>query len=95
MPFSTYLRSLFREDVGARALTELQSSTSHTGYSVLRNQAPFDSHSIKWCLKGLLANDLLRYDKKIILRGFLQDEVAWNEICDVLNMKFADMKNWQ
>jgi hypothetical protein len=46
-------------------------------------------------LKGLLGNDLLRDDKKAILREFLKDEVARGEICDVLNMKFKDIKNWK
>jgi len=92
---SLYLDSLFSGDVGGKALERLRDDVERTGSYMLKNKAPFDARTIKWCLKGLLANDLLRDDKKVILQDFLRDEVARTEICDVLNMKFRDIKNWQ
>jgi len=73
----------------------LRSFFKEKSTNTLQNQTPFDERSITWCLKGLLGNDLLRDDKKAILREFLKDEVARGEICDVLNMKFKDIKNWK
>jgi hypothetical protein len=92
---SLYLESLFSGDVGAKALGRLRDDVQRTGSHMLMSDDPFNARTIKWCLKGLLANDLLRDDKKVILQDFLRDEVARTEICDVLNMKFADIKNWQ
>lgn len=89
-----HLQSLFGGALGAKSLERLRRSTASRGSSIMNNKAPFDERSINWCLKGLLANDLLREDKKAILQDFLQDKVARGEICDVLNMKFADIKNW-
>ncbi|KAE8446090.1 hypothetical protein EG329_012598 [Mollisiaceae sp. DMI_Dod_QoI] len=94
-----YLDGLFLGDLGAKALERLRAATRADGDHILEgnavvNKAVFNQHTIRWCLNGLLANDLLRDDKKAILQEFLQDEVARAEICDVLNMKFADLDNW-
>jgi hypothetical protein len=56
--------------------------------------SPFDEKTLVWSLKGLLNNDLLKDEKKAILEEFLKDDVARGEICDVLNMQHADIKNW-
>ena len=90
-----YLGGLFPGDAGGKALARLRQLITRRGSFIMNNKAPFDVTSIKWCLKGLLANDLLRDDKKSILQDFLKDEVARSEICDVLNMKYADIANWQ
>lgn len=63
------------------------------GEKAFKELNPFDQRSIRWCIEGLLKNDLLSEDKKVILQDFLQDEVALGEICDVLNMKYKDLKN--
>ncbi|CZR69054.1 uncharacterized protein PAC_18955 [Phialocephala subalpina] len=89
-----YLDSLFQGDIGDKTLTRLREATHNKGVHILRHKTVFDESTIKWCLEGLLANDLLRDDKKAILQEFLQDEVARKEICDVLNMKFVDLDNW-
>lgn len=92
---SGYLGGLFPGDAGGKALAQLRQLIAKRGTTIMGNKAPFHETSIKWCLKGLLANDLLRDDKKAILRDFLKDEVARTEICDVLNMKYADIANWR
>jgi hypothetical protein len=89
-----YLSSLFKDDKGAKALERLRVEVKDHGERELKELAPFDQRSIKWCIKGLLKNDLLSEDKKVILQDFLQDEVALGEICDVLNMKYKNLKNW-
>jgi hypothetical protein len=91
---STYLESLFQGDLKTKTLKSLRERMEGTGLSISKASTPFDEQTIQWCLKGLLANDLLRDDKKSILQEFLRDEVARKEICDVLNMKFADLESW-
>ena len=89
-----YLAGLFDGDNGAKALERLRSKTQNSERWMFKSAEPFDETSLRWCLKGLLANDLLSDEKKSILHEFLKDEVARGEICDVLNMKFRDIKNW-
>jgi len=89
-----YLSDLFKDDSGSRALQRLRDEVKGYGEGAFKQLDPLDQCSIKWCIKGLLKNDLLSEDKKVILQDFLQDEVALGEICDVLNMKYKDLKNW-
>jgi hypothetical protein len=89
-----YLSDLFKDDTGAKALERMRNEAKHHGERAFQELDPFNQRSIEWCIKGLLKNDLLSEDKKIILQDFLQDEVALGEICDVLNMKYKDLKNW-
>ena len=89
-----YLESLFDNDNGTKALERLRTQAELVGKLSLKNSEPFDKTSLRWCLKGLLANDLLSDEKKTILQEFLQDDVARGEICDVLNMKYRDIENW-
>ncbi|KAL5316014.1 hypothetical protein ACEPPN_016888 [Leptodophora sp. 'Broadleaf-Isolate-01'] len=90
-----YLEGVCSGAAGATSLKRLRQLIPSRGATIMGHKAPFDEASIRWCLKGLLANDLLRDDKKAILQDFLHDQVARAEICDVLNMKFADITNWQ
>ena len=55
---------------------------------------PFNNRVLTWCLRGLLANELLSDEKEVTLQKMQKDEVALTDICDVLNMKWADIKNW-
>jgi hypothetical protein len=94
MEIDNYLSNLFADNVGTKALERLRKEVRRPGEGAFKTTNPFDQRSIKWCIKGLLKEDLLREDKRVILEDFLQDEVALGEICDVLNMKYKDLKNW-
>jgi hypothetical protein len=48
---------------------------------------PFNNRVLTWCLRGLLANELLSDEKKVTLQKMQKDEVALTDICDALNMK--------
>ena len=92
-----YLESLFDGDDGNKDLVMLRHRVKHLGADCsheLGGSRPFNNRVLTWCLKGLLANELLSEEKKATLRDIQQDEVARAEICDVLNMKWADIKNW-
>ncbi|RDW89164.1 hypothetical protein BP6252_01196 [Coleophoma cylindrospora] len=89
-----YLAALFEGDEPKALLERLRSQVKLQCDFWLHRKLPFDENTIQWCLKGLLGNDLLSDEKKAILQDFLTDEVARSEICDVLNMKYRDIKNW-
>ena len=53
------------------------------------------STTLKWCVNGLLAEDLLSDQKQAILRDFLEQPVVLGEIADVLNMRFSNIDSWE
>ncbi|KAK8041294.1 hypothetical protein PG994_014301 [Apiospora phragmitis] len=61
----------------------------------MNERSPFDSDCLKWCLRGLLAEDLVSDEQQATLRDFLDNEAALKEIGDVLNMRYADFDSWQ
>lgn len=87
-----YIRGLFSGDAGMEALERLRRDVKMYGNRISRKA--FNTHTLRWCIKGLLKNDLLSDDKKAILQDFLQNSVVLEEIADVLNMRLADIKNW-
>ncbi|CAH0048092.1 unnamed protein product [Clonostachys solani] len=58
------------------------------------NNRAFSPITLKWCIKGLLREDLLSEEKQGILREFLDDDVVLDEIADVLNMRVSDFESW-
>ena len=89
-----YLASLFQGDKGESALQRMRDSVSSTGKYMLGLTKFLDQQSMKWCIKALLKNELLNDEKKATLREFLKDEAVMDEIRDVLNMRFRNLKNW-
>ncbi|MCJ1254916.1 hypothetical protein MMC24_002732 [Lignoscripta atroalba] len=89
-----YIRDLFPGDTGTKALEQLRLEVKAQGDDVLANSKAFNDRTLRWCINGLLKNDLLSNEKKAILQDFLQNEVVLGEIADVLNMRFADIKKW-
>jgi uncharacterized protein with NRDE domain len=55
---------------------------------------PFTESSLRSCIRGLLTEDLLSEEKQDVLKYFEQNKVALTEIADVLNMRYADLQNW-
>lgn len=89
-----YIQDLFSGDEGEKALRYLREEVSNQGNYMFANKAPFDRDSLTWCIKGLLAEDLLSEEKQNVLQDFLKNDLVLGEIADVLNMRFADLKNW-
>lgn len=89
-----YLSSLFKGDAGKADLKRLRESVSNAGKGMLQEKKLLDKQSMKWCIKALLKNELLNDEKKATLREFLKDEAVMDEIKDVLNMRFANLKHW-
>lgn len=92
-----YLVDLFQGEegnVGAKGLEALRKGIKNDCAALLDRGSPFDEETLKWCIQGLLAEDLLSDEKQGILRGFLENSVVMGEMVDVLNMRFSDIENW-
>jgi hypothetical protein len=89
-----HLHELFEQGDGIKQLENIRNKLKAHGNNMLSDTTPFNKHTLTWCIKGLLAEDLLSDEKQGILQDFLRNEVVLGEIADVLNMRFADIKNW-
>ncbi|KAK6855779.1 hypothetical protein PG995_007930 [Apiospora arundinis] len=90
-----FMADLFEGDEAMKNLEKLRGRMQQSGDAVMNEKNPFDSNCLKWCLRGLLAEDLLSDEKQATLRDFLDNEAALKEIGDVLNMRYADFESWQ
>ncbi|KAG6997770.1 hypothetical protein G7Y79_00038g075290 [Physcia stellaris] len=91
---TAHLDGLFQGEDALKALKSLRGEVKGIGNSLLASSKPFNHDVLKWCIKGLLKNDLLTEHKKTLLEEFLQNEVVLTEIADVLNMRFASLECW-
>jgi hypothetical protein len=89
-----FLEDLFFGDEGKRALTKLRSLVKDRCETIWTTEEPFNPISLSNCIKGLLTQELLSDGKRAMLKDFLDNEVAMTEIADVLNMRYAALKNW-
>jgi hypothetical protein len=89
-----YIRDLFSGEEGDKALEFLRKTVKLQGDHMLANTTPFDKDSLTWCVRGLLAEDLLSEEKQNVLRDFLGNDLVLGEIADVLNMRFGDLQSW-
>lgn len=89
------LQGLFEGEDEEKLLGSLRRGISKSGTSLFRESNPFNMYTLKWCLRGLLAEDLISDEKRAILREFLDNEIALKEIGDVLNLRYADIESWQ
>ncbi|GFF62954.1 hypothetical protein IFM60648_00773 [Aspergillus lentulus] len=89
-----FLEDLFLGDEGKRALSKLRSLVKDRCETIWKTEEPFNPISLSNCIKGLLTQELLSDGKRAMLKDFLNNEVAMTEIADVLNMRYAELKNW-
>ena len=89
-----YLSNLCESGECVKALDTIRGRIDDFGKTFSQMVHPFDQTTLKWCIKGLLAEDLLSDDKQSTLQEFLRNDVVLQEIADVLNMRFADLENW-
>ncbi|KAL4966891.1 uncharacterized protein BDV14DRAFT_170351 [Aspergillus stella-maris] len=91
---NAFLDGLFSNDDQVNELKELRKRIGQQSLNMFEEEAPFDHESLAVTIKGLLTEDLLSEEKKDVLKGFLKNKVALAEIADVLNMRWADLENW-
>ena len=54
----------------------------------------FGDDSLGWVMCGPLHNDLLKDRQKALLKSSQSDELVRAELCDVLNMMWAELTSW-
>jgi hypothetical protein len=92
-----YFERLFDSDDGVKDLAKLCNGVEdlvETDSRDFGGPKPFNNRVLTWRLKGLLANGFLSDEKNVTLQKMQKDELALTETCDFLNMKGADIKNW-
>lgn len=89
-----YLDGLFKDEKAVKRLEEFREELKREGNRLFTRSNPFDHGSLRWCIGGLLKNELLSEQKKTFLQEFLQNEVVLTEIADVLNMRYASLQGW-
>ncbi|KAL5342165.1 hypothetical protein BJX70DRAFT_337699 [Aspergillus crustosus] len=90
----SFLDSLFPLDEQKEKLENLRETLENLSQGIFEEDAPFDEESLTATIKGLVTEDLLSEAKQEVLKGFLKNSVALTEIADVLNMRWADLENW-
>ena len=91
---NAFLSGLFPKDEDKKALQNLRTSVEDETTKEWEMEEPFNATSLSACIRGLMTEDLLSEEKHAMLKSFLNNEVALNEIADVLNFRYADLKNW-
>lgn len=89
-----YLDGLFKDEKAAKRLKEFREELQREGNGLVARSHPFNHDCLRWCIRGLLKNELLSEQKKTILQEFLQNEIVLTEIADVLNMRYASLQGW-
>jgi hypothetical protein len=90
----SFLNDLFVDDDAKKGLADLREQIGCQSKAFMAETAPFNEKSVARCVRGLLTEDLLSDEKQAILRDFLDNPVALQEIADVLNMRFSDLRQW-
>lgn len=89
-----FLDSLFPDDKKMKQLHVLRNEIRKSTQDEFDDEAPFDERTLTATIGGLLREDIVSEEKQDVLKGFLKNSVALTEIADVLNMRWADLENW-
>lgn len=89
-----FLDSLFPDDEKMKQLNILRNEIYKSTRDEFDEEAPFDEETLTATIGGLLREDIVSEEKQDVLKGFLKNSVALTEIADVLNMRWADLENW-
>ena len=91
----SFLGRLFPEDEnGTKALENLREGIRTETTGQWKMEEPFDMTTLSNCIRGLLTEDLLSEEKQEVLKSFLNNKLALNEIADVLNFRYAGLESW-
>ncbi|KAG8532890.1 uncharacterized protein KY384_002768 [Bacidia gigantensis] len=89
-----YLEDVFGDDDTVKPLAALRARVQEFGRTLANRPNPFDQYSLKWAIKGLLKEELLSEEKRMILEEFHNNPTVLTEISDVLNMRFRNLAHW-
>lgn len=90
---NAFLSQLFEGKEAKRALTGLREGIKRIEDGLVTG-IQFNTKTLAWAIKGLLASELLTNEKRGVLRDFLSNTTILNELADVLNMRLAALSSW-
>nr|AEN94428.1 reverse transcriptase-like protein [Philodina roseola] len=88
----TYLEDLFSGEDAQEALTTLRIRLATFGENLRRST--ITEHDMQWCIKCLLAADLLSDAKQATLKEFAENPTVIKELASVLNMQLSSLQTW-
>lgn len=90
----SFLQALFTGENGLKSLESLRSKVSAESQAIWDQKDPFTVESLSRCIRGIRTEEIVSEQKQQTLKHFLDNKVVLNEIADVLNMRYADLRNW-
>ncbi|KAJ6127299.1 reverse transcriptase [Penicillium sp. IBT 18751x] len=90
----SFLSGLFPTEKSKNALESLRESVRRYLTAIWEEKNPFTIDSLSACIRGIQTEEIVSEEKQETLKHFLNNKVVLNEIADVLNMRYADLKNW-
>lgn len=90
-----YLKSLFATEELKDKINGMRDRLKSDITNIFEAQDPFDADVLGWVIRGLLHRDALKDEQKALLKNFQTDELVRDEVCEVLNMRWADLVHWQ
>ncbi|KAJ5216273.1 reverse transcriptase [Penicillium cinerascens] len=89
-----FLSNLFSTENSKNALERLRRRVQTKLADIWEEKDPFTVDSLSDCIRGIQREEVVSEEKQETLKHFLNNKVALSEIADVLNMRYADLKNW-
>ncbi|KAJ5126027.1 reverse transcriptase [Penicillium atrosanguineum] len=89
-----FLSGLFTTEKSKNALKSLRERVGRELVVIWEEKDPFTIDSLSDCIRGIQAEEVVSEEKQETLKHFVNNKIALNEIADVLNMRYADLKNW-
>ncbi|KAJ5661816.1 reverse transcriptase [Penicillium maclennaniae] len=90
----SFLSGLFPTEKSKNALESLRESIRRYLAAIWEEKNPFTIDSLSACIRGIQTEEIVSEEKQETLKHFLNSKVVLNEIADVLNMRYTDLKNW-
>ncbi|KAJ5908735.1 reverse transcriptase [Penicillium taxi] len=90
----SFLDDIFQTEQAKSSLDRLRDDLRRGLTCIWNQEDPFDIDTLSNCIQALKRSDVITEEKRETLKYFLNNNVALAEIADVLNMRYADLKNW-
>ncbi|KAJ5756079.1 reverse transcriptase [Penicillium manginii] len=91
---NAFLDALFPDEEQKQLLKNFRDRVSRATESIWEREDPFTVDSLSACIRGIQCEEIVTDEKQETLKHFVNNKVALSEIADVLNMRYADLDNW-
>lgn len=91
---TTYLDRLFCSNKDSRKILETLKQDIHEFEATLTTSSQFNETSMRNCVRGLLASDLLTEEKRAALKHISSSKSSLTDITDVLSTRISSIEEW-